>query len=776
MTSSPSNDLRARLAALTPAQRALFKQRLEKRAAGASSARRTRPDPTQVPLSFAHERMWLLEHLDPTSLAYNRPQAYALDGPLNVGALRQAITDVVARHDSLRTAVTVIDGLPVARLDDVPIVEVPLTDLSGLSGPEQERRIHDAVALDARTPFDLTRAPLLRAQLLQLSACAHVLLLDIHHAASDGWSDSVFWSDLSALYNAHRAGAAPALPDLPWQYADYAYWQRHDTLHGPAAEQLRYWERQLAAPHATLFASWPRTPDNRDAAVTVRAHLTADLLARVRRLSEAEGVTVFMTLVTAFTALLHRYTHVEDVLVGTPTAGRSQPGTERMIGAFINTLVLRTQVDAEASFRDLLRQVRDTAAAAYAHQDVSFAAVVQAVNPSRDLNRNPLFQVMFNLRNLPPVAPDLQDLGVRRLPFEGGAGGLDLALDLVERDGGLDCSWAYAADLFDAPAIERLAAQYAELLRHAVSQPEAPIHSLRVATAAEIPAVLGGSRGERSQESPAGTIHHRFEQVAAERPEATAVWFDGQSLTYAALNAHANRLAHTLAAAGAGHGARVAICLPRGLALPAALLGVMKAGAAYVPIDPTYPDERRRFMLADSQAVAVITTPAGAAGFGADAPLHRPRRGRPDRRRGAHRRAGNPAAGAAADSAAYVLYTSGSTGRPKGVVVEHGAALSFILAARDLYQVSERRSLPAVHLDQLGRARRRVLHGVAGRRDRRAAHRADARLAAPVRRPVRRVARVDLHDLDGVLVRAGPGVGRSVPRPAGLHPAGDHRR
>ena len=522
-------------------------------------ARRLEKSPRQaLPLSFSQQRLWFLEQLTPGLTAYNLPMTVRLVGPLDVGALERSFEELVRRHAVLRTTFQDGPSGPSQVLGPAGPFPLPLVELRGV--PEAEREARRRAAEEIQRPFDLTRGPLLRGLLLRLDEQDHVLGVVMHHIVSDGWSLGVLVREVSALYGAFTAGRPSPLPELPLQYADFAAWQRRQ-LEGPVLEkQLSYWREQLteASRILELPTDRPRPALQRHEGAIIRFQLPRALSEKVKTFARAEGATPFMVLLAGFQAVLHRYSGQEDVSVGTPVAGRSRADLEGLIGFFVNTLVLRTRVTAEVSFRECVARVKETALGAYAHQDVPFERVVEALGVERDPSRTPLFQVMFVLQNAP--MPELRVGGVRFLPFEVEAGSaqFDLKLTVVETAEGFEAGLEYATALFDAETVARMAEHLTRLLEHALEAPERELGSLEWLGAQERRRLVEEWSGPRMEGVPELPYARLFEQQARRTPDAPALVFEDIRLTYAELNRRVNRLAHHLCALGVAAGPRTA--------------------------------------------------------------------------------------------------------------------------------------------------------------------------------------------------------------------------
>ncbi|MEQ0563558.1 non-ribosomal peptide synthase/polyketide synthase [Amycolatopsis sp. NEAU-NG30] len=599
-----------------------------------------------LPLSFAQQRLWFLDEFEPGGTEYLSPTALRLRGDLDVDALRRALDTLVARHESLRTTFDAVDGRGVQLVHEPYHVELPVEDYD-----------EDALARESLRPFDLRTGPLLRARLFRRAAGDHVLLLVLHHIVTDGWSSGVLATELDTCYAAYVRGEDPALPPLPVQYADFAAWQRK-LLDGPRlAEELDHWRERLAglAP-LELPADRPRPPVRTTEGAWLGFDVPAEVAAGLRELASTQDGTLFMTLVAACQVLLAQWAGQDDVAVGTVTAGRDRPELDRLVGFFVNTLVLRSTVDARTSFRDFLAAVRDTVLDAFAHQDVPFERVVDAVQPVRDASRTPLFQAMVLLQNTGDRAGG-GTLVAGEEPLPATSANFDLLVQFEEDEGELHGAINYSTGLFDAATIERLVQRLRTLLTTLVAQPDRPMAELSLLPQAELDRLRAWN--DTARDVAPASLARLFEAQAERTPEAPALLSGDDRLTYAQLNARANRLARLLAERGAGPERIVAVRLPRSAALVVTELAVAKTGAAFLPVDPAYPAERAEFMLRDADPVFVVDTELDAAGYDGtnlEVPF-------------------DPA------QAAYVIYTSGSTGQPKGVVVSHAGLASLSAAA-----------------------------------------------------------------------------------------------
>ena len=627
---------------------------------------------TELPLSFAQQRLWFLDQMSPGNTSYNTHLSVRLKGPLNVEALERALNEMVRRHEILRTSFPTVDGEPRQFIASDAVLELPLVDLSRLPLDEREtearRRAHEA----ARHVFDLARGPLLRAGLLRLDEQDHVLLMTMHHIINDGWSNGILISEVALLYQAGRTGAAPTLPELPLQYADFAYWQRQ-WLQGEALiKQLDYWKQSLgdSFPVLNLPTDRPRPAVQTNRGAKQSIVLPEALSGQLKAFSRREGATVFMTLLAAFQTLLYRYTEQKEMLIGTPIANRMRVELEGLIGLFVNTLVVRADLSGDPSFRQLLGRVKEVVLGAYAHQDLPFEQLVQAVQPQRDLSRTPLFQVMFDLQHAP--SPDLEAAELTLEPWKNVGETIakfDLTLWITEEPRYLRAALEYNTDLFDRETIERMLGHFQHLLEAVTSDADQRISRLPLLTGAEQQQVLEEWNATRKAYPHDKCIHQLFEAQAAHTPDAVAVRFGAELLTYRELNERANQLANYLRELGVGPEMRVGICLERSLDMIIGLLGILKAGGTYVPLDPQYPIERLAFMLEDSNIIILLTDenleqalPVSHAHVVCLDALQDET---------SNYSAENPPNLSYPDNLAYVMFTSGSTGKPKGIAVTH---------------------------------------------------------------------------------------------------------
>jgi natural product biosynthesis luciferase-like monooxygenase protein/amino acid adenylation domain-containing protein len=647
---------------------AALAEEISARLAGASAEVPLRPlaDGAEAPLSFAEERLWVLHQMEPESAAYNLVAAFRIHGRLDREALVAALSSIERRHQSLRTVFPSPDGM--ARAEVRPPRTFPLPVERVASGESRDESLRARAAELAAVPFDLAEGPLFRGTLLEADTSDHLLVLVMHHVISDGWSRGVLYRELGEAYALFATGRPDDRPELAIQYRDYAAWQRARLTEGVIEAQSAYWSRQLAGPLPTLDlpTDRPRPPVQTYKGATHSFLIPPRLAERLRELGAAEDATSFMVLLAAFQALLGRYSGQDDVVVGSPTAGRTRVETEPLIGFFVNTLALRADLSGNPSFRSLLARVRRMALDAFEHQDLPFERLVESLKLPRDLSRSPLFQVLFILQNTPVHPLTLPGLTLQQVDVDAGAAKFDVTLALVNADGGYTGHLEYNTDLFDASTVERLAGHYVRLLEAAAEAPDRPIGRLALLTSPEREQLLHAWNATDVELPTGDTIVSQFEAQVARTPDAPAATFELETLSYGELNARVNRLAAHLRALGVGPDTLVG------------MLAAMKAGGAYLPLDPAYPDDRIAFMLEDSGAPVVLTQarlmsklPAreGVQVVRVDA----------DAATFAARPVENPAPTAGPAHLAYQIYTSGSTGRPKGVMIEHRNVINFFV-------------------------------------------------------------------------------------------------
>lgn len=648
----------------------------EKRALLRDMLREKIAQPRKFPLSFAQQRLWFLTQFEPESAAFNISRAVRMIGRLDRAALGKTFNALIARHESLRTNFELVNGEPMQIINPPGEAEVSFVDLTQLSSDKREAAVQRLLGEATQHVFDLVNGRLLRASLLQLDEQEHVFSLTIHHIISDGWSMGVLFREIGELYEAFVNDRSSPLADLPIQYSDFAVWQR-ELLQGDVLEtQLAYWREQLADAPAILElpSDRPRPAIQTFNGVCHSIVLPRTLSDSLSELSRREGVTLFMTLLATFQTLLSRYTNQEDIVVGTPIANRTRAELEGLVGFFVNTVVLRTDCSGDPTFRQLLRRVREVALQAYAHQDLPFEKLVEDLRPERSLTHMPLFQVLFAVQNAPKVALNLTDLELQELPFVGQTASFDLSVFIGEISSGLRLTFEYNTDLFEAETIARMVGHFQMLLEGACLNPDQRIGNLPLFTNAERQRLVDVWNDTNADYPRDSCIHQVFDAQVKRTPEAVALISEGRQLSYRELNERANQLAHYLQGLGAGPEMLVAICVERSAEMILMLLAVLKAGAAYVPLDPDYPEERVSFILEDSRAPILLTLnhllpilPAqNCEVVCVDA----------DRERIAEESVENVASGTTPENVAHIIYTSGSTGRPKGVVGTHRAAVN----------------------------------------------------------------------------------------------------
>jgi amino acid adenylation domain-containing protein len=645
-----------------------------------------------LPVSFAQQRLWIIDQIDGDSSQYNLPVGLRLSGRLNRRALQQALDTIVERHEVLRTTFVAVEGAPRQVVHAAGGVNIGFEDLSSLGTSEQEARVRRLAQEEGSRRFDLERDPMLRVTLVGLSEEEHVALFTQHHIASDGWSVAILVREFSALYRAYSQEQKSPLPELPIQYADYAHWQRQWLQGEVLEEQMGYWREQLAG--APLVHDLPldkvRPAKQGFAGAWYWQELDGGLLQALKALCRGEDVTLFMLLETVFALLVSRYSHERDVVIGTPAAGRLQEEVEPLIGFFLNNLALRSRFDGNMPFGEALARQREVILGAYAHQHVPFEVLVEQLNPERSLSHDPIFQIVFSLNNNESEELSLPDLRVGAVEYEGGLAKVDLEVMVTEREERLSVGWTYRTDLFASGSIAGLAASYERLLRGIVAEPKRGIYEYPLVDAKQ-EEVLGVKGGGDDQPNRPGEwwVHERFAALARRVPEAVAVVYGEQRLSYGELNEKAERLARYLVEAGVRVESRVGIYLGRSLEMMIGVLGVMKAGGTYVPLEPGLPRERVKYMMEDAGIEWVLvesekmeSLPLGGVdvvlmdGAGSDPGwLEEAGEGLVD----------NPGVRVRSEDLAYILYTSGSTGKPKGVMVPHGGLANYVGHAAGRY-------------------------------------------------------------------------------------------
>ena len=645
------------------------------------------PRDEEFPLSFSQQRLWFLNQLEEQSASYNLPSPIHLQGKLQITILEKAFREIVRRHEVLRTTFQNVNGSPVQKIVALTQFSIPIIDLQQLPEPEQSSEVKRLAIEEAQYTFDLSNGPLWRATLLKLGKESQVLLCNMHHIVSDGWSTGILIKELSILYQAYREGKPSPLPELSIQYADFAYWQRQYFTENILEKQLNYWKHQLAGipPLLELPTDYPRPPLQTFRGGNVPVEIGVELTNKLKQLSQISAATLFMTLLAAFTVLLSRYSGQKDIVVGSPIANRNREEIEALIGFFVNTLVLRTQLEDNPSFEDLLKQVRQVALEAYSYQDVPFERLVEALQPERNLSHSPLFQVMFVLQNAPMGPLELPGLKMSPLETEGTIAKFDLTLSLEETEDGLKGGWEYNSDLFERATLERMSQHWQCLLEGIVANPQAKVAQLPLLSEPEKEQILEAWNNTHREYPQDKCIHQLFEKQVAKTPDGVAVVFEEQSLTYHQLNQKANQLAHYLQTLGVGPEVLVGICVERSVEMVIGLLGILKAGGAYVPLDPDYPSDRLEFMLKDCQGKVLLTQQKLVTHL----PSHEMSVVCLDRdwETIASESRENLVTPVSPDNLAYVIYTSGSTGQPKGVLVVHQGLCNLVKAQIEIFDV-----------------------------------------------------------------------------------------
>ncbi len=644
------------------------------------------PRPEQIPLSFAQQRLWFLQQLEPESTAYLVPRVLHFDGPLHAKALEQSLAELITRHEILRTTFIVQEGRPTQVIQPVEQIVLPVIDLQSIGDEEQKGAIRHLSEQETQRPYDLAKGPLLHTYLLRMQTQEHILLLTQHHIITDGWSSEVLARELTTLYQAFIAGQPSPLAPLPLQYADYAIWQRQWLQGQVLATQLAYWKKQLAGVSPLeLPTDRPRPPIQTNQGATLRLLLPQELHHGLVALSQQTHVTLFMLLLTAFQVLLLRYTGQSDISVGTPIANRSRAELEGLIGFFVNTLVLRADLSGDLTFLDALTRVHEVCLGAYAHQDIPFEQLVDEIQPERDLSRSPLFQVMFTLQNTAQASQDITGLIRNSVEVKQTTAQFDLSLTLSASDRGLMTLAEFNTDLFDATTIERLLQHWQVLLGAIVHDAGQYIQHLPLLTDAESSRLLIEWNATNTGQHNNACLHELIERQVVQTPDAVAIVFEQTALTYSSLNIRANQLAHRLRRLGVGPDGLVGVYMERSLELVVALLAILKAGGAYLPLDPGYPLDRLLFMVTDAQCHLMLTQTHLAA--------HCPHTAQRlllenNDTQFSTESATNPLCTVGPHNLAYVIYTSGSTGTPKGVMNTHEGICNNLLWKHAAYQAT----------------------------------------------------------------------------------------
>ncbi|MEW6735860.1 MAG: amino acid adenylation domain-containing protein, partial [Acidobacteriota bacterium] len=647
----------------------------------------------ELPLSFAQHRLWFLDQLQPNNSHYNIPAAIRLEGALDVEALEKSLNDIIERHEVLRTRFETIEDRPVQIIAEKLELKLAVVELSDLSALEREQEVLRLAEEEANRPFNIALGPLLRAQLLRLSEQEYILLLSMHHIVSDGWSISIFVRELNTLYQANCADVIASLPELAIQYADFAAWQRQ-WLHGEVLEkQFEYWRQQLAdAPVLQLPTDRARPVVQTYRGENIGFILTKEISEQLKAVSRQQGTTLFMTLLAVFKVLLARYSRQKDIVVGTPIANRNRTEIEDLIGFFVNTLVLRTMVNEQESFAELLIKIREICLGAYTNQDIPFEKLVEQLNPERNLSHSPLFQIMFILQYAPKMVLEMSGLTLTLLEITSETAKFDLLLTMEESGAELAATITYNTDIFDATTIKRMIGHYQNLLTGLASVPAQQIWKLSMLSEAEQQQILNQWNDTPSDYQADLCVHQLFEKQTKLTPDAIAVVFEEQQLTYQQLNKRANQLGHYLRALGIGPDVLVGICIGHSIDIIVAILGVLKAGGAYLPIDPSYPLERIVFILENAGVTLILTEKQRVDELSKNlvqivcldsewSTINRYSNA-------------NPITDLSLDNLAYVIYTSGSTGKPKGVMITHHSVVNYLDWCCQTYPIQSGQAIP----------------------------------------------------------------------------------
>ena len=691
------SNLSERIAGLSPEEQALFIKLLNKKTQGASLDRvipqrdKSRP----LPLSFAQERLWFLDQLEPNNPLYNISMALRIKGPLNLKALELAFNEVVRRHESLRTTFSNESGQPIQIIHPASFAPLPIIDLRQLPIEARELEARRLSREEASFPFDLTQGPLIRIMLARMEeATDWVMLLNMHHIISDGWLTGLIFQEITILYEVFSNNSTPPLPELPIQYADFACWQRQWLSGAVLERQLSYWKQRLEGelPVLELPFDRPRPARQTFNGAMLSHRLDRDLSNALETLCGRQEVTLSMVLLAAFQTLLHRYTGQDDIIVGLPIAGRDRKEVQKLIGLFVNTLVMRADLSGNPTFRDMLGRVREMSLDAYSNQDLPFEKLVEALQPAREMSRPPLFQVSFVLQKAP-----VEDLNIAGLLFspmgsETSTAKFDLILLALETPEGLYTGWEYNTDLFDTGTIARMVGHFETLLKGIGASPGTPLSLLPLITDSEKHQLLVEWNCLTTTYNRRQCLHELFEVHATQGPDAVAVTFEENALTYGQLSARADQLARYLRAHGVGPEVVVGVCLKRSLEMVVAVIAALKAGGAYLPLDAEYPLERLSYMLEDAGAGVVLTERVLEGRLPAfwgeticlDRDWERIERGFENELENA----------VTAENLAYIIYTSGSTGKPKGVMINHGGLVNYLTWANENYRIEEGEGAP----------------------------------------------------------------------------------
>ncbi len=645
-----------------------------------------------IPLSYNQEGLWFLWLLEPNNNAYNMSRYYQLTGELDVKAFSQSWSNIVQRHQPLRTTFKNLNGQPIQVIHEPEQIELPVIDLQHLPVNERQEVVDKLQQEISQQAFDLTVYPLWRIKIIKLSATENLLFITIHHIIFDDWSWNLLFNKFLAFYSKILVNETARLVDLPIYYADFSYWQKQYLKDQILNNLFQYWQQQLAGiePVLNLPTDKPRQAEISFIGATETINLSSSLSIALKEFSQKHGVTLFMTVLAAFEILLYRYSGQTDIVIGSPVAGRNREEVERLIGFFVNTIVLRTDLVGNPSFIELLARVKETTLGAYEHQELPFDQLVQKLNPERSLNYHPIFQVMFAWQNTRGQSFELPGLDITQIPENIKISKFDLTLELEETDTGITGCFEYRTDLFAPETIQRMIGHFETLLKAIVTNPQTPIANLTLLTENEQQKLLADWNNTTVKYPQYNCIHQLIEQQVQQTPEAIAVVWENEKLTYQELNTRANQIAHYLRFLGVQPEVKVGICVERSLEMIIGILAILKAGGAYLPLDPAYPPERLEFMLSDAQVPFILTKSALVENL----PQHQAQVICLDSNESIFtpESSANPSHQTQAHNLAYIIYTSGSTGKPKGIMIEHQSLINAYLAWEDAYQLSSQTS------------------------------------------------------------------------------------
>ncbi len=678
---------------LSPVKQALLEQRLKRASHTPVRGREIpkRPDRDGAPLSFAQRQMWVIDRMTPGNPAYNVPVGYRIKGALNVTALEHSVNEIIKRHEVLRTTFAVKDGDPLQLIHPALTIKITVTGLDHLPGEEREDRLQALASEESVRSFDLSCLPLIRVSLFKLGEAEHVVIINLHHIVTDGLSIGLMLDELDMFYRAFTGGGDPLPPDLAVQYADFAHWQQQAMANEAAyANQIEFWRKQLSGglPVLKLAGDMPRPALQSFKGSNVFFNIPTSLAEDLRLLGAREGCTFFMTLLAAFQVLLQRYSGGDDIVIGTPVGARTPRELEPLIGNFLNMAALRCDLSGNPTFIELLRRTRDTTLNAFSNSDLPFEAMLKNLTFERDPSRNPIYQVLLQV--LPTTPPRIGDLDISSFHFDLKFAQVDLSLLLYEDVEGYWGRFEYCTDLFEAQTIRRMCGHYRALLKAIICDPDRSISMLPLLTDTERHQLLGEWNVTKRNYPKNKCLHQLFEAQAEKTPDAVAVVYEDQQLTYRELNARANRLARYLQQLGVGPDVLVGLCVERSLELVIGILGILKAGGAYVPLDPAYPKERLEFMLGDSQVTVLLTQKHLIS----DLPLHQASVVVLDSDNfnadcQTSREQTNLSSSVNPENLAYVIYTSGSTGKPKGALVTHYNVVRLLQSTDDWFHFNQ---------------------------------------------------------------------------------------